>query len=109
MYYLDYIYPLQFRFHVHSPETGGRGWLLWLLGRTSPLYHAALSLSALHQYGVQRTHGGDRYAELMEYYARALEDLQMFLQQMQESNSQCDVGQQIAVLACGIMLVSFEV
>ncbi|KAI7483432.1 hypothetical protein KC351_g5146 [Hortaea werneckii] len=108
MHYLDCIFQLQFRFYTPDPSSGGRGWLLWLLTRTRPLYHAALSLSALHQYGMLSCNTGNQFAELMGHHARALENLQRFLQQMQEGGKCDDVGRQIAVLSCGVMLISFE-
>lgn len=109
MHYLDCIFQLQFRFYAPDPSSGGRGWLLWLLTKTGPLYHAALSLSALHQYGMLSCNTGDQFAELMGYHARALENLQLFLQQMQERDKFDDLSRQIAVLSCGVMLISFEV
>ncbi|RDW73403.1 Zn2 DNA-binding protein-2 [Coleophoma cylindrospora] len=50
MYYLDYVFPLQFPFYKHSAFKGGRGWLLSLLMQLEPLYHAALSISSYHMH-----------------------------------------------------------
>ena len=49
MHYLDIVFPLLFRFYNPLVSEGGRGWLLTILLRTKPLFHAALSLSAYHQ------------------------------------------------------------
>lgn len=109
MHYFDHTFRRQFRFHNPNPNAGGRGWLLWLLSRTGPLYHAALSLSALHQYGMLGQNDGAKYTELVGYHAKALEDLQLFVQRIRESHKVDDLGQQIAILSCGVMLISFEV
>ncbi|EXJ77214.1 hypothetical protein A1O3_10372 [Capronia epimyces CBS 606.96] len=105
MHYFDHVFPLQFRFH---PRDLNRGWLLWLLIRTGPLYHAALSLSALHQFTL-RFHGeGDKFEELTLYHTNALRDLQLFLQQTQQGGGFNDRSGQIEILACGVSLISFE-
>ncbi|KAF2427555.1 hypothetical protein EJ08DRAFT_592791 [Tothia fuscella] len=49
MLFLDHIFPLQFPFYQPDIFEGGRGWLLSLLLRTKPLYHAALALAAFHK------------------------------------------------------------
>jgi hypothetical protein len=43
MHYLDHVFPLLFP--MYEPE-GGRSWLLALLLKSKPFYHAALTLSA---------------------------------------------------------------
>ena len=45
MYYLDVVFPGQFPFYDPAPLDGGRGWLLLIILRTKPLYHAALSMA----------------------------------------------------------------
>jgi hypothetical protein len=67
MHYMDAVFPLQFRFYI--PEARGRGWLLWLLVQSRPLYHAALSLSALHQSIYMPIQFKSSYAELAGYHA----------------------------------------
>jgi len=109
MYYFDFVFPLQFRFHTRDLNRGGRGWLLWLLVKTGPLYHAALSLSALHQFVLRFHDQGDKYAELHEYHTHALRDLQLFLQRSQVSGGVDERSRQIEILACGVSLISFEV
>lgn len=42
MHYLDNVFYIQFQFHTPVVAEGGRGWILSLLTRTKPLYHAAL-------------------------------------------------------------------
>lgn len=107
MHYMDAVFPLQFRFHV--PDAKGRGWLLWLLVQSGPLYHAALSLSALHQSIRMSGEFINSYAELAGYHAQALTDLRQFLQQIQENNDTDEKSRKIEVLSCGVSLISFEV
>jgi hypothetical protein len=35
VHYLDYIFPIQYAFYVDAPDQGGRGWLLFLLERST--------------------------------------------------------------------------
>jgi hypothetical protein len=115
MHYLDHVFALQFRFHTPSVANGGRGWLLWLLTETKPLYHAALSLGALHQHSLlARSARGQRYHdtlnELNEHHSRALQELQIFLQSSYEVSTSAGSGRKrrLQILACGVMFISFE-
>lgn len=38
VHYLDYIFPIQYTFYVDAPEEGGRGWLFFLLERSTHLF-----------------------------------------------------------------------
>jgi len=49
MHFLDNVFPLQYPMYKPEIVEGGRGWLLTLLHRTEPFYHAALALSAYHR------------------------------------------------------------
>jgi hypothetical protein len=49
MHFLDNVFPLQYPMYKPGILEGGRGWLLALLLRMKPLYHAALALSAYHR------------------------------------------------------------
>jgi len=49
MHFLDHVFPLQYPMYKPGIPEGGRGWLLALLLRTKPLYHAALALSGYHR------------------------------------------------------------
>lgn len=49
MNFLDHVFPLQFPMYKPGILEGGRGWLLALLLRMKPLYHAALALSVHHR------------------------------------------------------------
>lgn len=107
MHYMDTVFPLQFHFHV--PDARGRGWLLWLLVQSGPLYHAALSLSALHQSIHMTIQFRSSHAELAGYHAQALKDLRQFLQTIQENNVKDEENTKIEILSCGVSLISFEV
>lgn len=109
MHYFDYVFALQFRFLVQDLDKGGRGWLLWLLVKTGPLYQAALSLAALHQYTLRYRDQSEKYVELHNYHSKALRDLQLFLQENQATNSVAETARHMEVLACGVSLISFEV
>lgn len=116
MHYLDHVFALQFRFHTPTVATGGRGWLLWLLTETKPLYHAALSLGALHQHSLlSRASRGRKYYEslneLNEHHNRALQELQIFLQSAYDDSNSLETGRKrkLQILACGVQLISFEV
>jgi len=113
MHYLDTVFALQFRFHVPSFRSGGRGWLLWLVTETKPLYHAALSLGALHQHSllsrVDRVGNGILF-ELNDHHNRAIQELQKFLQSEYDAPNVENRGRkrELQVLACGVQLISFE-
>ncbi|TGO55302.1 hypothetical protein BOTNAR_0248g00180 [Botryotinia narcissicola] len=84
MHYLDHVFFIQFRFHTPSLSSG-RGWLLSLLTKTKPLYHAALSLSAFHRQSLllEQESGQaeiDYLHELQHHYDLALKGLQDFIQ-----------------------------
>ncbi len=49
MHFLDHVFPLQYPMYNPGNLEGGRGWLLSILLRTKPLYHAALALSMYHR------------------------------------------------------------
>lgn len=121
MHYIDNVFPLQFRFYTgkfstHSSprliaeadlRNSSRNWLFWLLISTGPLYHAALSLSALHQYKLEKG-VGNVATELPSYHARALTDLHTFVGYIQEVGNLDSITEQIQILACGVSLISFE-
>jgi hypothetical protein len=83
-----------------------RSWLFWLLISTGPLYHAALSLAALHQTRVNAP--GAIATEQPSYHARALSDLHSFLGDIQDVGNFDSINEQIQILSCGVSLISFE-
>lgn len=115
MHYLDHVFAIQFRFHVPTVSSGGRGWLLYLLTETKPLYSAVLSLGALHQHTLLRhslrgIHYHDTWNELNEHHNRALQELQVFLQDSYGTNTEgATRKRKLQILACGVAFISFEV
>ncbi|TGO40574.1 hypothetical protein BHYA_0035g00480 [Botrytis hyacinthi] len=113
MHYLDHVFFIQFRFHTPSLSSG-RGWLLSLLTKTKPLYHAALSLSAFHRQSLllEQESGQaeiDYLHELQHHYDLALKGLQDFIQTNNKNASeQGAFDGNIQILACMIQLISFE-
>ncbi|KAK9238080.1 fungal-specific transcription factor domain-containing protein [Lipomyces kononenkoae] len=49
MHFLDNVFPLLYPMYKPGFLEGGRGWLLALVLRTKPLYHATLAVSAYHR------------------------------------------------------------
>ncbi|RFU32369.1 hypothetical protein B7463_g3968, partial [Scytalidium lignicola] len=68
MHFLDNVFPLQYPMYNPGISEGGRGWLLALLLRTKPLYHAALALSVYHRRIIlfAKTHHSCRAATLLQ-------------------------------------------
>ncbi|KAJ8064253.1 hypothetical protein OCU04_006600 [Sclerotinia nivalis] len=113
MHYLDHVFFIQFRFHTPSLSSG-RGWLLSLLTRTKPLYHAALSLSAFHRQSLllEQESGQaeiDYLHELRHHHDLTLKELRNFIQTNNKNASeQGAFDGNIQILACMIQLISFE-
>ncbi|KAG9242035.1 fungal-specific transcription factor domain-containing protein [Calycina marina] len=115
MHYLDNVFYTQFRFFKPSIKAGSRGWLLSLLNRTKPLYHAALCLSAFHQQSLLSREDADQaqtnYLHQLElHHNLALEELQLFIHDHTESE-RCQgngFGGKVQILACMVQLISFE-
>jgi len=116
MHYLDHVFAIQFPFYTPSSSGGGRGWLLSLLIRTKPLYHAALSLGAFHQQSLFKIGPAKREAqkdilqELEKHHQLTLRELQLFIQHENPSaRSSADFSRNVQILACTVQLISFEV
>lgn len=107
IHYLDYVFNLQFR---HHKNFSSRSWLFGLVKRIIPLRHSVLSLSALHQYHLHqhgslgRPHGGT-LQELQDHHTATLSELQQFIRD-QTSESLSD--NHVAILACCVQLISFD-
>lgn len=111
MHYLDQVFSLQFRFHVPSIGSGGRGWLLWLLTETKPLYHAALSLGALHRHSLLcQSERHDSLIDMNAHHTRALQEVQAFLHGEYDASNVPNRSRKknLQVLACGVQFISFE-
>ncbi len=113
MHYLDHVFPLQFRFYDPSISDGGRGWLLSILMRTKPLYHAALTLAAYHQQAslcpaLAKT---ERCTldELLGHHILAVRELRRYLNGFETGGRDKSVSELIETLASIALLVSLEV
>ncbi|KAL4965936.1 transcription factor domain-containing protein [Aspergillus stella-maris] len=88
MHFLDEVFPLQYP--VYKPDTmmGGRGWLLYLLLRTKPLYHAVLALSSYHRLII----GSARLSARCRAFSavRQEEQLQICLEEVQRTIREVD-------------------
>lgn len=109
IYYLDYVFPLQFPYYSGHVEFGGRGWLFWLLMKNMPLQQAAFTLSALHQFEKGATEDKRLEQELLEYHIRALRGLQDSLCPLQTDLHVTDKERVVEFMACSLWLISFEV
>ena len=114
MHYLDYVFPLQFRFYQPSPFEGGRGWLLSIILRTKPLYYAAITLSAFHRQlikctGPERTDVPCDTDRLLSRYAAAIKELRLFIEGFGTSNLPETLPELVEILACTVILISLEV
>ncbi|KAM3077269.1 hypothetical protein ACMFMG_003267 [Clarireedia jacksonii] len=113
MHYLDHVFFIQFRFHTPSLSSG-RGWLLSLLTRNKPLYHAALSLSAFHRQSLLHEQESgqadiDYLHELQRHHNLTLKELQHFIHTHNKNDSeQGQFDGNIQILACMVQLISFE-
>ncbi|KAH7417142.1 fungal-specific transcription factor domain-containing protein [Cadophora sp. MPI-SDFR-AT-0126] len=80
MHFLDHVFPLQHPMYKPEVAEGGRSWLLSLLLRTKPLYHASLALSAYHRGSVlitsQRCAAHHSKVEQQKHLAICLKEFQ---------------------------------
>jgi hypothetical protein len=113
MHYLDVVFPLQFRFYQPLVSEGGRGWLLSILLRTRPLYHAALSLSAYHQSasysGTVVATNDHNLMDLQKHYCLALAELRKHIDRLSLETGASQIKTRVEILGCMICLISFEV
>lgn len=113
MHYLDVVFPLLFRFYNPLVSEGGRGWLLMILLRTKPLFHAALSLSAQHAQklttATEADEGHDPLSELTRHHILALTELRGHIDCLKLPEGNMTTKTQVEILACIIHLISFEV
>jgi hypothetical protein len=115
MHYLDIVFYLQYPMYKSSVADGGRGWVLSLLLRTKPLYHAALALSAYHRGAMllasQRDESGHpvNANEQEKHLAKFFEGFQAATTRVSHFVEQRRPGDCMAILSCIVQLVFFEV
>lgn len=111
MNYLDHVFPLQFNRYTPPVTELGRGWLLALLTRTKPLYHAALALSAFYMHSILQKAGRIKcsdihWEEMKRHHSLAFKELQIRIAGLKDCRH---LKSTIETLACIIQLISFEV
>jgi hypothetical protein len=113
MNYLDHVFPLQFNCYTPPVTELGRGWLLALLTRTKPLYHAALALSAFYMHSILLKSAPRRsscidmhWEEMKKHHALAFKELQIQIAGLKDCQ---DLKSTIETVACIFQMISFEV
>lgn len=112
MHFLDNVFCLQYPLYRPSIVDGGRGWLLSLLLKTKPLYHASLALSAYHRSKIfvaeKRCPHGETAQR--EHLAICLQELRQAMKNVGElvSSSVCPANS-LSTIAASVQLVFFEV
>lgn len=109
MHYFDQVFAWQFPYFRSTSRLGNRGWLLYLLMKRGPLYHAVLSLSSLHQSAILGSEEEYQQKErALEYHSRALREFCRFMGE--EPGKLLDDNARLAeFLACSLILISCEV
>ncbi|KAB8304778.1 hypothetical protein EYC80_004126 [Monilinia laxa] len=115
MHFLDNVFPLQYPMYQPDVAEGGRGWLLSLLLKTKPLYHASIGLSAYHRGVVlrEKSRGGctkPSIAEQEGHLAICLSEFQDARRSAQisiDKSSMCPENG-LGIMACSVQLVFFE-
>jgi hypothetical protein len=125
MYYLDYVFPIQFPFYQHSPINGGRGWALALLMQLEPLYHAALSAACYHMHFEEYTHWYEREngglhdtqeypacprlgSQLTEYNLTLSRISKLLDGTLERNQSEARLSEYVELIACTATLISHE-
>ncbi|CAI7668627.1 unnamed protein product [Penicillium discolor] len=109
MHYFDQVFAWQFPYFRSTSRLGNRGWLLYLLMKRGPLYHAVLSLSSLHQSAILGSEEEYQQKEkALEHHSRALREFCKFMGE--ERGKLLDDNARLAeFLACSLILISCEV
>ena len=112
MHFLDHVFPLEYPFYNPSIFDGGRGWILFLLMRMKPLYHAVLNISAYHHSALIRAKNStckfQTWNELQKHHTLALQELHQDMEELCGSR-QDNLDESIDVLASIVQMISFEV
>jgi C6 transcription factor Pro1 len=110
MYYLDYVFPIQFRLYNPTAAEGGRGWLLSLLLRTPPMYHMTLAMSA-HCYEMIEVPNGakERKQASLAQLGSALQNLQQYIRVYSQQKDTRSLEDSMKVLGCILQMVAFIV
>jgi hypothetical protein len=110
MYYLDFVFPLQFKMYDPTAAEGGRAWLLSLLLRTPPLYHMTLALSA-HVFEIVEVPNGakERKQASLALLGSALQNLQQYIHIYNSQKEARSLEDSLKVLGCILQMMAFIV
>lgn len=110
MYYMDCVFPMQFKMYNPAPVEGGRGWLLSMLLRTPPLYYMSLALAAHCMEVLENPDGSDESKGLTgAQLTSALQNLQQYISVFNEQPGPGDLEENIKVLVCIMQMIGFVV
>lgn len=113
MHFFDHVFPTEYPFYRAHIFEGGRGWLMSLVMRSRPLYHAALSVSAYHQTALITAKSTQcRYQTwqaIQEHHTLALQELQKNMVDLRSREITLSIEDGVDVLASIVQLTSFEV
>ncbi|KUJ13543.1 uncharacterized protein LY89DRAFT_672750 [Mollisia scopiformis] len=108
MYYMDCVFPMQFKMYNPAPAEGGRGWLLSLLLRTPPLYYMSLALAAHCMEVLEIPNGSDESKGVTSaQLASALQNLQQYITMFNEQPGPGSLEENIKVLVCIMQMIGF--
>lgn len=107
MHYLDSVFPLQYPYYPFS-QSGGRGWLLWLLSKNGSLMRASLGLAALHLRHTDQAVSESPNMEL-EYLTSVLRELREAIALWTTTDAELPDAGLVEVVAAGAALITFEV
>ena len=108
MHFLDTVFPLQYPMYTPEVLEGGRGWLLSLLLRAEPFYHAALALSAHHRRSVILAKASHPYQVAAK--VRQEKHLEVCIRLVQQAAQECPSSNNgLAIVISVVQLVFFEV
>ncbi|TVY81371.1 Pestheic acid cluster transcriptional regulator [Lachnellula suecica] len=113
MHFLDNVFCLQYPLYKPGVIEGGRGWLLSLLLRTKPLYHASLALSAYHRSmmfvtGHGYSHGSSGIIEQQKHLTICLDELQQAIKEVGNYVSHTCPTNSLGMMASTVQLIFFE-
>ncbi|TVY49393.1 Pestheic acid cluster transcriptional regulator [Lachnellula occidentalis] len=112
MHFLDNVFCLQYPFYKPGVHEGGRGWLLSLLMKTKPLYHASLALSAYHRSAIFLAENRCQYgvSEQQEHLAICLKELQLAMKNIGKLITDITLCPRngLGTMASSVQLIFFE-
>ncbi|KAE8449585.1 hypothetical protein EG329_007915 [Mollisiaceae sp. DMI_Dod_QoI] len=114
MHFIDNVFPLQYPVYKPSVAEGGRGWVISLLLRTKPLYHACLALATYHRGAVLlELHRGPCttavVVEQEKHLAICLKEFRESIESVSHLVGGFDCpNNSLGLMACVVQLIYFE-